>query len=159
VFFIVNTAVEANLVLKLRKEIQEKRTKTEAEIAGMIKNNLSGSGVINNVVKLKRKKIEQDAKKETRVIVMVITNSVVSFVLRLPEILVFFASNQAFVSSILSSSIWPSNFFLDNVSSAIISVSYLTYILTFTTNVGIYYLFNQKFKQLFIFWTTYVKQK
>jgi hypothetical protein len=169
-FFVLNTCVEASLVLKLRKEIAEKRAKAEDEIRAMSANNSSGSAVVNKVIKAKQKRIEQDAKKETRVIVMVVTNSVVILVFRLPEILVFLSSNSEFLYSLIASGFsvfdnsglelnYKGAQILNGLSNAMVSMSYLMYILTFTTNVAIYYLFNNKFKQHFIWWQSNVKQK
>jgi hypothetical protein len=141
------------LVIKVRKEIIEKRLKAEDEIKTMTKNNASGSAVIKKVIRGKRRKIEQDGKKETRVIVMVVANSVVNFILRVPEILVFISSDSIY------NSFGDSYFIIGKLSSVLVSISYLFYILTFTINVVIYYLFNVKFKQLFVWWKSNVKQK
>jgi hypothetical protein len=162
VFFIVNTCVETSLVLKLRKELAEKRIKADAEIQAMSRNNASRSAVIDRVLQLKRKKIEQDTKKETRVIVMVVANSLVNFILRLPEILVFLSSNYNFMKLLFlldSSKNTDFSFLITDIDGTTMSVSYFAYILTFTTNVIIYYLFNTKFKQLFQWWKSNVKLK
>jgi hypothetical protein len=88
-FLVINTCVEVSLLYKLQKEIVDKRTKAEAEILLSRSRNTSESGVINKIIRWKQKKIEQDAKKNTRVIVMVLTNSCLNFILRFPEIFVF----------------------------------------------------------------------
>ncbi len=45
-----------------------------------------------------------------------------------------------------------------NFDSLLFDFSYLAFILTFTTNVGMYYLFKTKFKQEFQLWSN-VKEK
>jgi hypothetical protein len=163
-FFIFNTVVEACLVHRIRQEIAEKRHKTMEEIKLSESHNASHSAVVNKVLKAKQHKIEQDAKKEIRALVMVIANSFVNFVLRSPEILVFLSSNSSFFQYLMfgSRNVRFANVLdhlMSNVSNTMVSLSYLLYIFTFTTNVVIYYLFNSKFKHLFIFWPNYVKQK
>jgi hypothetical protein len=94
-FLVINTWIEFSLLRNLRKEIGEKREKLEKEIVLSQSKNFSNLDVINNVNIGKQKKIEQDSKKETRAIVMVITNSGLNFVLRFPEIFVFISSNHS----------------------------------------------------------------
>jgi hypothetical protein len=168
-FLVINTGVEMNLIKNLRKEIVEKKGKMEKEINTMIMNNSSGSMIINKLIRDKQKKIEQDAKKEQRATIMVITNSFVNFYLRLPEVLVFFVStcysnNLGLTgncgATILAGSViyqFLSN--IINLKNTIVSFAYLMYILTFTTNVAVYYVFNTKFRQLFIWWENNVKLK
>jgi hypothetical protein len=154
VFFLINTLVEVNLVLEMRKTIAEKKLKAEQEIELSTMNNASGSEVINRLIIIKKKKIVEDAKKETKAIMMVISNSLVNFFLRLPEILIFFSSNSSELAIIVFGTNLQeiTNYLVNNISSTMVSVSYFLYILTFTTNVAIYCVFNPKFKQLFIWW-------
>jgi hypothetical protein len=164
VFFLINTCIEVSIVRKLRHEIAEKRIKAEEDISHMTRNNPSGSAVVNKVIKSKRKRIEQDAKKETRAIVMVIVNSGLNFALRLPEILVFLSSSVSVTTALMGTFVGEGmlnffSYFLNDVETMLVSLSYFMYILTFTTNVVIFYLFNTKFKHLFMFWTSYVKHK
>jgi hypothetical protein len=159
VFFVVNTAVEVSLVLKMRAEIAEKRFKTEEEIRVSQSKNTSRSEVVNRVIRGKQKKIEQDAKKETRVIGMVVYNSVINFLLRGPEILVFLSSDPFLLNVFYHTETKQGLHFSSSFTTVIVSVSYFMYILTFTTNVMIYYFFNAKFKQLFIWWVSNAKQK
>jgi hypothetical protein len=161
VFLALNTWVEASLVQKIRHEIADKRMKMENEIRVTVSHNASHSAIVNKVLKAKQHKIEQDAKKETRAIVMVITNSGVNFFLRLPEILVFFSSDFYLMQSLFFNNDGDSSYsrFVSNFSNMIVSFSYLFYILTFTANVAMYYLFNANFKQLFILWEHNVKKK
>jgi hypothetical protein len=156
-FFVVNTSVEVSIVQKVRQEIAEKRVKTEEEIRNIKKNNSSCSAVVNKVLLDKQRKIEQDAKKEQRAIIMVVVNSFVNFVFRIPEILVFIASITRVLIPLINmgvdqSEIEFSKSLFYGLAGVILSLSYLAYLLTLTTNVVIYYLFNVKFKQLFIFW-------
>jgi hypothetical protein len=154
VFLVFNTAVEVSLVRKMRQEIAEKRKKTEEEIKNTSLKNNAQSQVVNKMLKAKQKKIEQDAKKETRAVVMVILNSLVNFILRLPEIFVTISSYN--LSDNLNDNILRS---MPYFTIIMVSSSYLAYILTFTTNVSIFYFFNTKFKQVFIFWQSNVKHK
>jgi hypothetical protein len=111
---------------------------------------------VNRLNKVKRKKIDQDAKKETRAIVMVWTNSLVNFLLRLSEIFLFVSS---------SSSLFPGNVLfrmlrsIVNLENLMMSVAYFTYVLTFVTNVIVYCLFNPKFKLVYVPWPSFVKKK
>jgi hypothetical protein len=159
-FLAINTCVEVSLLLKLRSEIADKRTKAEAEILISQSKNVSGSEVINRIIKAKKKKIEQDAKKDTRAVVMVITNSCLNFILRLPEIFVFLSANHDFFYDLFNFVTMNIYFALYTpLSSILVSLSYLFYIFTFTANVGIYYLFNPVFKQHFIWWESNAKRK
>jgi single-stranded DNA-specific DHH superfamily exonuclease len=150
-FFLINTFVEASLVMKMRKEIAEKRKRIEEEIRASAANNLSFSKVVTNVIRLKQRKIVEDAKKETRAIKMVVANSLINFFLRVPEICVFFSSNTTFLNYLVFGQVYNLNsmFLFNNISSMMVSVSYFCYILTFTTNVVIYCVFNGKFKHHF----------
>jgi hypothetical protein len=70
-FLVFNTWIEWSLVQKLRKEIADKKKKVEEEIETSTKKSGSRLSIVNRLNKVKRKKIDQDAKKETRAIVMV----------------------------------------------------------------------------------------
>jgi hypothetical protein len=159
-FLAINTCVEFTIFLKLRKEIAIKKVKTEAEILLSRSKNTSGSEVINKIIRRKQKKIDQDEKKNTRTIVMVITNSCLNFILRLPEIFVFLSANNGLLTSLFG------NFYVDisdalfsSLSSLLVSSSYLFYIITFPSNVAFYYLFNPIFKQHFIRWKSNLKRQ
>jgi hypothetical protein len=161
-FLAINTIVEVSLLRNLRQEIEEKRNRIENEIQTSQIHNIAGSKVIDKVNRMKQKKLEQAAKKETRATVMVIANSVFNFVLRLPEILVFVSSNSTLlVSLIVNDGI--QNFqgisIMFDIESLLVGVSYLFFIFTFTTNVAIYCIFNPNFKKHFILWKYYVKIK
>jgi hypothetical protein len=147
----MNTFVEASLVMKMRREIAVKKERIEEEIKVSAANNLSCSEVVTKVINSKQMKILEDAKKETRAIKMVVANSLINFVLRLPEIFVFFSSNSSFLNNLVYGKVSDYNcmFLFNNISSMMVSVSYFCYILTFTTNVVIYCIFNGKFKHHF----------
>jgi hypothetical protein len=155
-FLLLNTWLEVVIVSKLQQEISDKKAKTEMEIKKMNLNNSAQSDVVNKVVKMKQKKIEQDAKKEQRAIVMVIANSLLNFILRLPEIFILISDSNGLF---LANAVWITFNSIINFSNITVTIYYLAYILTFTTNVLVYYMFNQNFKQHFAFWTTYVKKK
>jgi hypothetical protein len=159
-FFLINTYVEIIILHNLRKEIADKRIKMEAEIQLSKTNNTSGLEMINKIIKWKQKKIEKDAKKSTRAIVMVITNSGLNFIFRFPEILVFLSSNASFMGSMLNFAfVAVSNALNTPISSLLVNSSYLFYIISFSTNVAIYVMFNPIFKQHFIWWESNVNRK
>jgi hypothetical protein len=148
-FFVGNTWIEASLVLKTRKEIAEKRARLEEEIRVSTANNSSHSKVVDQVIRGKQKKVEEDAVKDRRVVKMVIINSLLNFFLRLPEILVFLSSNSSFIQFTLLRMI-AENYLTNELSSLLVGISYFLYICTFTSNVIIICSFNMNFKQLFI---------
>jgi hypothetical protein len=154
VFLVINTWIELGILLNLRKEIVSKRIKLSEEIRESEIKNVSKSAAVNKMNTAKQKKIDKDKKKETRAIVMVITNSCLNFVFRFPEILIFITSNSDFLYAICKA-----NALSIDISANLVSLSYFAYTLIFTLNVVIYYIFNPKFKQFFIFWPHYVKEK
>jgi hypothetical protein len=99
VFFLVNTWTEVRLVRKLHNELTIKRNKVAEEIELTSMHNSAHSAVVNKMLKAKQKKIEHDSKKEQRAIIMVISNSVINFILRLPEIFVFIIKFELAVSA------------------------------------------------------------
>jgi hypothetical protein len=123
-----------------------------------------------------RRTLDQDSKKELRAIVMVISNSVLNFLLRFPEILVFISSMSNYFKGLILSTNNIADYSTttnhiyngDNNSSfssdvayfnsLLVDVSNLTFILTFSTNVTMFFLFNTKFKQAFKLWSN-VKKK
>jgi hypothetical protein len=145
VFFVVNTWVEVSIVRKLRHEIAEKRASTEQEMLHINGNNSAHSDVVNRMLRDKQRRIEQDARKEQRAIKMVVVNSLLNFFLRSPEILVFISDYTSLFQRAF--------FFLTmfNLNNLMLSISCFAYTLTFTTNVVIYYVFNDKFKKSFSF--------
>jgi hypothetical protein len=157
-FLIMNTWIEFSLLRNLRSEIAEKREKLEKEIVESQSKNSANSEVINKVNRGKQKKIEHDSKKETRAIVMVITNSGLNFVLRFPEIFVFVSSNISFYNIfVMPSYINSRDIYFDNIASILVNLSFLFYMLTFTTNIVVYCVFNPHFKKNYILWESNVK--
>jgi hypothetical protein len=146
--------IELSLLSNLRKEIVIKRAKLDKEITQSKSKNLSRLVAIDKMNKLKEKKIDQDKKKETRAIAMVVTNSILNFVLRFPEILILISSNSDFLQFIFNAGSMSVD-----ISANLVSFSYFAYILIFSLNVVVYYTFNPKFKKLFIFWPHFVKNK
>jgi hypothetical protein len=133
----VNTGIEVAVVRKLLKELEEKKLKIET---------MAGKTAENS-----KKKIEEIDQKERRAIVMVILNGSINLSLRFSEIFIFLNS---------MGSLFPTNtvfIFLNGIyelPNLVIDVSYLAYILTFITNVLMYYFFNDKFKMAFAFWSS-----
>jgi hypothetical protein len=131
---ILNTLVEVIIVIKLHKELQEKRKRAEQRS--------------NQIDARTRRNLEMDHKKEQRAIIMVVVNGLVNFLLRLPEIFIFLTTGDLiFTTDFNDIEFYIAKF--NSFDSLFVDVSYLTFILTFTTNVLIYYLFNTKFKQAF----------
>jgi hypothetical protein len=157
-FLAVNTSLEFSLLRNLRNEIEQKRTKLEKEIQESWKKSTSKSRVVSKVNMGKQKKIDQDKIKETRAILMVIFNSGMNFFLRFPEIFVFVSSNSHFIIN-SSTAFGIENTLFNNLSSILVNLSYLFYVLTFTTNVLVYCVFNPNFKKHFILWKYNVKSK
>ncbi len=144
VFLVINTGIQIATVWKLQKELEEKRAKA----AEMNKS-------LDELTKNKR--LEEDNKKEKRTIIMVILNSFINFILRFPEAFILIASSEETV---------PRNplqvffHFIGNFIDGVVDFSYLTYILTFSTNILIYYKFNKKFRDSFkaiLGWKTKMK--
>jgi hypothetical protein len=147
IFFIVNTSIEIILVRQLRKELHDKKTRHEE--MQMTSTDTRAAAPLSF---RKRRKQEVEGRVEERAIIMVVINALISFFLRLPELFFVFSASKYFsgLKFFLS--------FSNIVPTFIPDLAYFTYILTFTTNFIIYYLFNQKFKQTFSKWT-HVKPK
>jgi hypothetical protein len=104
-----------------------------------------------------KKREEEDRIKERKVIKMVVFNGFFNFVLRAPDMLSW--ANNSYLIGYLESvnnygillSIVES---MPGLLNLITDIGYLTYILTFTANFLIFYLFNKKFKEAVVFsWT------
>jgi hypothetical protein len=135
VFLVINTGIEIATLRKLQKELKEKRTKA-AEM------NTSLDELT------KKKRFEEDNKREQKTIKMVVLNSFINFVLRFPEIYILIASSNSIVYFFNNPILY---FFisLEHLMNCVVDFSYLTFILTFSTNVVIYYFFNRKFRNAF----------
>jgi hypothetical protein len=151
VFFIANTCVEVTIVRKLHSELADKK-KRIADMKIKPESEEKPSLVIITKPVFSRKKRRQEVEEgaERRSIVMVILNAVVNFFFRLPELLVLLSQSEPLFGF---NAIWW--FFYTFPSLAIFPTDfgYFAYILTFSTNFIIYYLFNLKFKQTFSEWT------
>jgi hypothetical protein len=141
VFLFVNTTIEVIIVRKLHQELLEKRRK-------MTQNGAQLSMAT-------KRKLEKDSKKEQRAILMVVMNSLINFFLRLSEIFIFLSSSKNTSSDNVVFEFFDS---IPEFKYAIVDLSYLTFITTFSTNVYMYYLFNTNFKQAFKLWSN-VKKK
>jgi hypothetical protein len=140
VFLVINITVEVIIVWRLRRETAEKRQR-------IVHMNVRTFAHVSFRTK---RKLEMDSKKEQRAITMVVANSVIDFVLRSQQIIVFLNSLYSLFPQNVIFTFFNSAGFLPDCFT---SLSYLSYILTFSTNVLIYILFNQKFKQAFSFWS------
>jgi hypothetical protein len=123
-FLVVNTSLEISIVCRLHAELGEKRRRM-AEMSSLDE--------------AKRKmKMDQDRKSENRAICMVVMNGIVNFALRVPEVFLFLYISFSFL-------------FYEILNSVFIFVDtfYLFYVLTFSTNVLVFYFFNKKFKEAF----------
>jgi hypothetical protein len=160
-FFIMNTGIEIKIVRCMQKELREKRERmarmNTARASTLPTNSTAGSGDVSE-----KKREDEDAIKERKVIKMVVLNSAFNFVLRAPEML-FWLEN----ASIFTFFFKPSGFYLGHylgtrlpgLLSLVTDVAYLTYILTFTTNFIIFYKFNSKFKEAMIFFNNNQNKK
>jgi hypothetical protein len=86
---------------------------------------------------------------------MVVMNALINLFFRLPELLVLLAQSRPMIEY---NGLYD---FFNSLPSLIVlqtDLLYFFYILTFSTNFFIYYLFNLKFKQTFSEWTN-VKKK
>jgi hypothetical protein len=97
----------------------------------------------------RKRKMDIEERSEHRAVSMVLINALLNFSLRSPELLVIFSLakkiyNPSFMQSFID--IFP------NSRNFVTDITYFFYILTFTTNFLVYYLFNQKFKQTFFEW-------
>jgi hypothetical protein len=133
-FFLINTHVEIVIVKKFHQELREKRRKMQEMT----------SQQMDERAKLK---LEEDTKKEQRAIKMVVFNSLINLA---PEILIILNNSTGIL---FKNEVY--NFFLNTPGLPLLSVdmTYLMYILTFSTNVAIYCHFNERFNLAFRFWS------
>jgi hypothetical protein len=105
---------------------------------------------------LNKKKEEEDLKKERKVIKMVVLNGIINFVLRAPDML-FWLENVSIWSIVFKNQIdgtYTTDQVVGGIFGFIPDIGYFTYILTFTTNFFIFYLFNMNFKEAVVyFWS------
>jgi hypothetical protein len=133
-FLLVNTCVEVAIVRKLHAELTEKRRKL-AQMAAHAANSQNQA------------KVDSMNEKERRAVLMVVLNSLLNFLLRLPEMFIFVAtSNFLFNNDNILYEVIQS---VRQLPILLIDLSYFCFILTFSTNCFIYYKFNDKFKKAF----------
>jgi hypothetical protein len=155
VFFILNTGIEIKIVRRMQKELKEKRKR----MAKMNASHPSSSALTTIDLEAEKKSRDDDKKreeedgiKERKVIKMVVLNGLFNFVLRAPDMLSW--ANNSYLMGYLES---VNSLLMANVNGTpgflnlITDIGYLSYILTFTTNFLIFYLFNKKFKEFVVF--------
>jgi hypothetical protein len=122
------------IVQRMHKELDEKRERmAKMSSASKVSSNFSNNTSDQS----------EDDKKERRVIIMVVINSLVNFLLRSSDFFIFLEeSSSSFVFSL--------NSFYPGLPNLFLDISYLTYILTFSFNVLLFYKFNSKFKEAFV---------
>jgi hypothetical protein len=144
----VNITVEVALVRKLHSELEDK--KRRAQEMHLNRSATSVSSVQNTnsaTVGFRRKrKTEIEIKAEQRTIIMVVINAFINFFFRLPELFFLFSIsddlfNENILSEVFNSLVSLGLFWTD--------LTYFAYILTFSTNFVMYFLFNRKFKKTF----------
>jgi hypothetical protein len=157
-FFIVNTTVEVTLLRKLHAELKEKRTRRDDMQMASLSRARSSASSITPMSFRRRRKLEIEERSEQRAIIMVVINTIVNFWFRLPELFLLLATcNSLFANSDINF-LWQFFNIFPTLTLFWTDLAYFCYILTFTTNFFIYFLFNQKFKQTFAQWMR-VKKK
>jgi hypothetical protein len=81
IFLLLNIRIEVIIVRRLHKELADKRTR-----AGHMTNSINSNG---NLSMRAKRKLEMDGKKEQKAITMVVSNSLINFILRFSEIFLF----------------------------------------------------------------------
>jgi hypothetical protein len=143
VLFVLNTSIEVKIVRRMHKEMKEKRERM-ALMSGAAASTLHSASADN-------KKADEDAKKERRVIKMVVLNGIFNFLLRSPELLVWL-QYSTIRNLIAHGQTWErTTMYIPGFTNLIVDLSYLTYILTFSSNFLIFYKFNTKFKEAVVF--------
>jgi hypothetical protein len=140
-FYSVSTSVEVILVRKLHSELVEKKLKMETLKADR---RLS----LSELTFRKIRKKEIDERSEQRAVIMVVVNALINLFFRLPELPFVLLGSQI----MFGDSLFDVVFSLTSLPYLITDLYYFMYILTFTTNFLIFYIFNMKFKQTFSKW-------
>jgi hypothetical protein len=150
IFWSVNTFVEVVMIRKLHTELIDKKKRLD----GM--NSTTSVSKFQKLVTSFRKSRKQQIEDGTegRAILMVVVNALFNFFLRLPELFVVFSISYTLFGAKLNYLFNP----FPSFSLFLTDLAYFCYILTFTTNFFVIYLFNQKFKQTFSEYT-HAKQK
>jgi hypothetical protein len=158
VFFVANTGIEGLLVWRMHKELREKRER-------MIKMNAANSvssnvRTISNAAHrlsqtdegINERNEAEDAKKERRVVKMVVLNSIFNLILRAPDLLFWIENVNIWCALfICNNKRITFGLFVPGLLGLLADIGYLTYILTFTTNFVIFFKFNKKFKKAVAF--------
>jgi hypothetical protein len=153
VFLVANTCVEVTLVRKLHLELMEKKKRLDK----MNKPGLAQSTNSANATPFrKRRKQEIEDRTEQRAFLMVVINTLINFILRLPELFFLFSSTENVFAIKNSFTLFFVSYTF--IREFTVDLTNLTYILTFSTNFLIYYLFNLKFKQTFSEWGHFKKR-
>jgi hypothetical protein len=159
VFFVLNTVLEVLLVVRMRKELREKRERLAKMQHTPVENNADAASQHQQQQQQQKKKNkkeekeEEDWKKERRVIVMVVLNGVLNFILRTPDILVLADNIHLTGHSGLFVQVSTRSKNTPGVLNLLVDVGYFTYILTFSSNFLIFYFFNLKFKEFVVFFS------
>jgi hypothetical protein len=152
-FWTMSTCVEVTLLRKLHKELKDKKTRLDKmNNTGNLRSSTSTSHAFAPVLSFrKRRKQEIEDKTEIRTLLMIVMDALINFFFRLPELFFVISTfDQKFDSRFFYS------FFGSILPSLLTFTTDLTcflYLLTFSANFFIYYLFNLKFKQTFSKWT------
>jgi hypothetical protein len=151
-FFILNTWVEVTIVRKLHSELASKKKRLDGMGAKRFSRANIGD-VTTSFRKRRKQEIEDGA--ERRAILMVVINALINLFFRLPEIVVILAQSESLTES---NFLYVFFFTFTSLPDFVFGIAYFTYILTFSTNFLIYYIFNLKFKQTFSEWN-YAKKR
>jgi hypothetical protein len=157
VFLILNTTIEVNIVRRMQKELREKRERLAKMNSANSGLKTSSDGAENkSQTDLEDKKRErEDGEKERKVIKMIVLNCFLNLILRGPDLL-YCLQNLGVHENIF-------NIFkdYDNAKKEIVpgllsfftDLAYFTYLLTFTSNFVIFYVFNKNFNEaVVLFW-------
>jgi hypothetical protein len=156
VFFILNTSLEVKIVRRMQKELKEKRER----LAKMnypksaVQIGLDGAETQSKTDLADKKKKEEDNEKERKVIKMVVLNGIFNLILRAPEMLFWIENSNSWPILFTISEYCIASFSFPGFLNLIADIIYLAYILTFSSNFFIFYMFNKKFKEaVVLIWT------
>jgi hypothetical protein len=135
--------VEVALIRRLQAELTSKKKR----LMGMEKKDTDASCPsrqstvpVLSFRKKRRQQIEETT--EQRTVLMVVLNALINFFFRIPELLLpISVAQDIFYLSFVC--------IFTSFSAFLTDLAFLFYILTFSTNFLVYYLFNMKFKQSF----------
>jgi hypothetical protein len=152
-FFFLNTGIEIKIVRRMHKELKEKRKR----IAKMNSVNCSKTTSVHREIGISefqnedKKRETDDAKKERRVIKMVILNGIFNFILRAPDMLFWLENYMTWSVFNYQDTNALVKYVTPGILNFIADIGYLTYILTFSTNFLIFYKFNKNFNKFVVF--------